>query len=663
MRQAMSSFDGSNSTEAPSGDGAAAVPAADEEEVILPSDTEMIVDPSSIQGLADANGSAKKEEAYPSGDLVYKRKGGWESFVVKCRMLIAWPWQRVKNGSVLKLKLTGQVREQYQSRFMQGLSLPQICENLIKAAHDPRISGVILQVEPLSCGWAKIEEIRRHIEYYKESGKPLVGYMPVGGEKEYYLACACKELYAPPGAYISLLGLKVQAQFLGGVLEKVGVEPQVQRIGKYKSAGDQLSRKDMSEANREMLTALLDDIYANFLQKISSSTGKSAADVEALLDKGIYSMEKLKEGGWITDIKYADEIEEMLKKRIGAKEDKPLRTVDYRKYSRVKLWTLALSGGGDCIAVIRAAGGISRQQGSGLAAAGEGIASDTFIEKIRLVRESKQFKAVVLRIDSPGGDALASDLMWREIKLLAEKKPVVASMADVAASGGYYMAMAAGVIVAESLTLTGSIGVVTVKFNLGELYQRVGFAKEIISRGKYAELDADQRAFRPEEEAWFAESAMNAYKSFRDKAALSRSMKIETMENVAQGRVWTGVSAVSQGLVDTIGGFSKAVAIAKQKAGIPDDKQVSLVELSRRQPSPLSLLQGGASFISLVNEFFQTEMGSQILDTLVRGVRASNDISALSSSGVQARIDPISIDGLGTELVEKIRNKETTTGS
>ncbi|KAG0619939.1 hypothetical protein M758_4G177100 [Ceratodon purpureus] len=598
------------------------------------------------------NGSSRAQ-VYPSGDLVYKKKEGWESFVLQCRMLVALPWQRVKKGSVLTIKLSGEIPEQYQGRFMQGLSLPQICENLVKAANDPRVAGVFLSIEPLSCGWGKLDEIRRHMEYYKQSGKFLVGYMAVGGEKEYYLASLCPELYCPPGAYISITGLKVQGQFLGGVLEKVGVEPQVQRFGKYKSLGDQLQRKDMSEPNREMLTALLDDIYGNFIEQVSLAKGKTKDDVEALFEAGIYKVDDLKKGGWITDIKYADEIEEMLKKRTEAKMDKPLQTVPYKKYSRVSKWTLGLDGGNNRIAVIRAAGGISRTAGGGLpGSSGEGIASDTFIEKIRLVREAKQFKAVIIRIDSGGGDALASDLMWREIKLLAEKKPVIASMADVAASGGYYMAMAAGVILAEPLTLTGSIGVVSAKFNLARLYERVGFAKEYISRGKYAELDADQRPFRPEEEAFFKESAMNSYTSFRNKAAESRSMAIEKMEEVAQGRVWTGKAALEHGLVDTLGGISKAIAIAKQKAGIPEDQEVSLIELSRRQGSPLALLRGGASALTFLFQFSQSELGSQMLNSLLKGAPLAGSIS----SGIQARMDVISVDGVGTESVESVSN-------
>ncbi|KAM3380878.1 serine protease SPPA, chloroplastic isoform X1 [Capsicum galapagoense] len=582
--------------------------------------------------VAEINGddSATKEDQYPSGEFEFEEYGAWKSLIVKFKMLFAFPWERVRKGSVLTMKLRGQISDQLQSRFSSGLSLPQICENLMKAAYDPRISGVYLHIEPLGCGWGKVEEIRRHILDFRKSGKFIVGYAPACGEKEYYIGCACQELYAPPSAYFALYGLTVQASFLGGVFEKVGIEPQVQRIGKYKSAGDQLMRKSISDENREMLTALLDNIYGNWLEKVALTKGKKKEDIEQFVNDGVYQVERLKEESWITDIKYDDEVMSMLKERLGIPEDKKLPEVDYRKYSKVRRWTLGLAGYKDQIAVIRASGGISRTR-SPFSSPSSGIIAEKLIEKIRSVRESKRYKAVVLRIDSPGGDALASDLMWREIRLLAESKPVIASMADVAASGGYYMAMAAQAIVAENLTLTGSIGVVTGKFNLGNLYEKIGFNKETISRGKYAELTAaEQRPFRPEEAELFAKSAQHAYTQFRNKAALSRSMTVHKMEEVAQGRVWSGKDALSRGLVDAVGGLSRAVAIAKQKANIPQERQVSVVELSRPSASLPEVLSGiGSSLIG----------ADRTLKELL------NDVA--SSDGIQARMDGVMFEKLG----------------
>ncbi|KAK7354355.1 hypothetical protein VNO80_19815 [Phaseolus coccineus] len=564
------------------------------------------------------------DEDYPSGEFDFKPVTGWSSFLVKLKMLVAFPWERVRKGSVLTMKLRGQISDQVKSRFSPGLSLPQICENFLKAAYDPRISGIYLHIDSLNCGWGKVEEIRRHILDFKKSGKFILAYVPLCQEKEYYLACACDEIYSPPSAYFSLFGLTVQASFLRGILDNIGIEPQVERIGKYKSAGDQLARRTMSEENCEMLTALLDNIYTNWLDKVSSSNGKSREDIEKLINEGVYRVDKLKEEGLISNIIYDDEIITMLKERLGVKLDKDLPMVDYRKYSRVRKWTVGISGGRELIAIIRASGSISRVE-SQLSVSSSGITAEKFIEKIRTVRESKKFKAAIIRIDSPGGDALASDLMWREIRLLAAKKPVVASMSDVAASGGYYMAMGADAIVAESLTLTGSIGVVTGKFNLGKLYEKIGFNKEIISRGRYAELlAAEQRPFRPDEAELFAKSARHAYKQFRDKAALSRSMTVEKMEEVAQGRVWTGNDAASHGLVDAIGGLSRAIAIAKVKANIPQDSQVTLVEISRSSPSLPEILLGVGS--SLVG-------ADRMVKELLQGMTFSD--------GVQARMDGI----------------------
>ncbi|KAF8407914.1 hypothetical protein HHK36_007052 [Tetracentron sinense] len=640
------------------------------------------------RSLDDHRGVRKPNGDYPSGEFEFKEISGLKKFFVKLRMLFAFPPERVLKGSVLSMKLGGQISDQLKSRFSIGLSLPQICENLIKAAHDPRISGIYLQIEPLKCGWGKVDEIRRHILNFRKSGKFIVGYVPYCREKEYYLSCACEELYAPPSASFALYGLTVQASFVGGVLEKVGIDPQVQQIGKYKSIGEQLTRKNMSKENCEMLTALLDSIYGNWLDKVSSTKGKRREEIENFINEGVYRVERLKEEGWITDIRYDDEVISLLKKRLGLEEREDLPTIDYWKYSRVRNWTLGLSGGKDKIALIRASGSISRVR-SPLSVPSSGIIAEKFIEKIRSVRgearikvhqvsftgisqvssspmggnsrplllcwkdlrrlregegevedrygqslledellsaivESERYKAVIIRIDSPGGDALASDLIWREIKLLAASKPVIASMSDVAASGGYYMAMAAGTIVAENLTLTGSIGVVTGKFNLGKLYEKIGFNKEILSRGKYAELTAaEHRPLRPDEAELFAKTAQHAYQQFRYKAAYSRSMTVDQIEEVAQGRVWTGRDAVSRGLVDAIGGISRAVAIAKQKANIPQDRQVTLVELSR--PSPTL-----------------PEVISRVENTLVAMDRTLKELQDLSlSDGVQARMDGI----------------------
>ncbi|KAG6411146.1 hypothetical protein SASPL_129220 [Salvia splendens] len=577
------------------------------------------------------NGSAYDDGKYPTGDFVYRPRTAWEDFMVKTRLFFALPWRRFQSGSVLKLVLRGEITDQLRS-FSRALSLPQICGNFEKAAYDPRVAGIYLHIDNLSCGWGKLDEIRRHILDFKKSGKFIIGYVPTCGVKEYYIGSACEELYAPPNAYVGLYGFLVQASFLSGesvtlgVFEKIGVEPQVERVGKYKSAGDQLTRKSMSDENREMLASLLDNIYRNWLEKISLAKGKQKEDIENFINEGAHQVEGMKKEGLITDIKYDDEVMDLLRTRLGIPHTKLLPTVGYRKYCNVRRSTLGLTGSKDLIAIIRASGSISRTPGR-FNAPSSRIIAEQFIQKIRRVKVSKKYKAVIIRIDSPGGDALASDLMWREIKLLAAAKPVIASMSDVAASGGYYMAMAANAIVAEKLTLTGSIGVVTGKFNLGKLYEYIGYNKEIISRGKYAEIfAAEHRPFRADEAELFSKRAHDMYKQFRDKAASSRSMTVDKMEQAAQGRVWVGEDAASLGLVDAIGGLSRAIAIAKQKANIPLERQVTVVELSQ-PPSPLEMLSG---------------MG----DTFVEANEAVKDLihEMESSDAIQARMDGILVE-------------------
>ncbi|KAG6484986.1 hypothetical protein ZIOFF_053512 [Zingiber officinale] len=427
---------------------------------------------------------------YPTGEFEMKELGWWKRLGVQLRLFFALPWERIEKGSVLKMQLRGKISDQLWTRFSSGLSLPQICDCFLKAAYDPRISGIYLHIEPLDCGWGKLDEIRRHILNFKKSGKFIVSYVPVCREKEYYIACACGELYVPPSAYVGLYGLALQTTFVGGVLEKAGVDPEVHRIGPYKSVGEQLTHKSMSKEVREMFSSLLDRIYENWLETISLSQGKRREEIENFLNSGVYQVEKLKEEGWITNIMYDDEastlfkatsatnmslkvteltspevmcsgqikfslkkdsivhlnsapqnstpiprsiasthsiVLSMLKERLGQKHKKKLLLVGYSKYVRVRKSTLGLDGGKEAIAIIRASGAITRARNP-FSFASSGIIAEQLIEKIRSVRESNKFKAVILRIDSPGGDALASDLQrWWLLNPVSHKSPHVAA--------------------------------------------------------------------------------------------------------------------------------------------------------------------------------------------------------------------------------------------
>ena len=523
-------------------------------------------------------------------DVPFVAPSGAEAFWTKLKLAFALPWRRFKGESVLVLKVGGSLSDKQLPRFgAKGQSLPELAMALRKAALDPRVVGVAVKVEPLSVGWAKLQELSAHLDHFRASGKFSMSYLELGGEKEYYLASACDEVYVPESASLSLRGLSVSGSFLREAFEKAGVEPEVRRIGKYKSAGDQLLRRDMSEPQREQLTALLDDIFAEFVSRVAARRGKTEAEVLELIDRGEYDMAALAREGWVTGLRYETDVEDLLKGRTGGKEDQ-VRQVGYKKYRKVSPTAFGIGAGKKAVAVVRASGGITNGSASD-----QGITAKKVIGQLRRLRKDPRVAAVVLRVDSPGGDALASDLMWDEIRRMSKEKPIVASMADTAASGGYYMAMGCERIVAEPLTITGSVGVVTGKFNLEGLYGKIGLAKEVISRGKYAQVLSDNRALSDAEAELFDRQARFAYESFRNKAAASRGKTDEDMEEVAQGRVWTGRAALGIGLVDGLGGVARAVEVAKALAGIEDGERVRVLEVSKAEASPLQLLQGGAA--------------------------------------------------------------------
>lgn len=561
----------------------------------------------------------EEKKPLPEGLLSYTEPTGSDRFWTSLKLCFALPWRRFKKDSVLVFKLEGEVSDQSRGRFDKGLSLPSICSALEKAALDPRVKGIAVEIGPLSCGWAKAQEVRRYLSHFRSSGKFSICFMKQGGEKEYYLASAIQEVFIPPSASLSLRGFSVSGGFLRGVLDKIGVEPQVKRIGDYKSAGDQILRTNMSQYQELQLQEILDDIYDEFCTSVAQSRGKTVDEVKAMLDQGIFDNKVFLEGGWVDGLRYEDEVIADLKTRTNPPDadqskvqEQELKKVALSKYRWVNPSAFALTGKKK-IAVLRTSGAIVSKSSTGGA-----ITPDGLIPQLRSLAKNKAVSAVVLRVDSPGGDALASDLMWREIQKLSEKKPVVASMGDVAASGGYYLSMGAKTIVADSLTLTGSIGVVTGKFSLSELYQKIGYSKKILSRGRYAEiLAADNRSFTGDENALFDRAAIHAYESFRNKAAASRGMSEEKMQEVAQGRVWTGKDALDKGLIDAIGGVNRAVAIAKQLAGIQESEKVTVLEFGRVQQSPLALLSSGASLSSLLAS--------------VVGIEAANILSLLQS--------------------------------
>lgn len=501
-----------------------------------------------------------------------------------------------KSRMVLAARIGGSLAEEIPVWTLPSLdvsyaSLPTVLKGLRLAAHDPCVAHLHVRVDMVQCGWGKALEIRRHLEYFSQSGKPMTVYMERGTEKEYFMTCGLRncQVFLPPEGDLVLRGFRAHGMFVRGLLENIGVEPQVERIGKFKFAGDQLNRKDMSMEQKHVLENLISQVQEMWVQCVAKSKNMSENDVLGLVDRGMHATAEYAAAGLISGVKYEEDIFDDIgtafsSRKTKAKSDKqsissPLRIVKLSKYVK-KTTEKQLSIEGDKkIGIIRTAGTITSGKNGRQPLVGKTVGSETFLKELEKAGKDKSIKAVVIRIDSPGGAALASDVMYNGVLRLAQKKPVIASMADLGASGGYYIAMAANYIVAESMTLTGSIGVVSASMSLEELYRKIGLGKETVSRGRYAEVGIETRRFTRDEAEYFRRSAERMYESFVRKAAERRGMTLESMEEVAQGRVWSGREAVTRGLIDELGGFWHAVNIGKQKAGIAETDYVKIVDV------------------------------------------------------------------------------------
>jgi len=490
-----------------------------------------------------SSSSSSNAKDYPTGDFNFEPITGFNKFLVKLKTILALPSEFVPHGSVLKIDLQGRISDQLSRTLCDPnvLSLPQICDNFLKAAYDPRISAVYLCIHSLNCGWAKLDEIRRQISNFRKSGKMVVAYVPSILPKEYYIACACDEIFAPPGVGDEIYTPPYDCVGFG--FHNLSYRSFVCCLydNPYKNLYDFAGDNDY-----QALTPFLDNIYSNWLDKVSSSRGKKREEVENFINEGVYQVDKLREQGFISSLVYDDEVITLLKERLGVKS---LPMVSFRKYSKVRKWTVGIAEANDLIAIIRSSEAMR-----------SGIVTNNFIKKIDMVKASKKFKAAIIRIDSLGGDVHASYSMWEAIDSLASKKPVIASLSDVATSAGYYMAIGAGTIVAENLTLTGSIrGTFSQNFNLDNCYENI-----------YFEDDTEMCPFTPYD--------VDIYDA---PPSISMTLaRIHKMKKVEHGRIWTGKDAASHGLVDAIGGISCAIAIAKSKANIPQNRQVTVVELS-----------------------------------------------------------------------------------
>ena len=492
--------------------------------------------------------------------------------------------------------------EQYRTRFRTGQHFLEIeakeLDQLQRAKEDKTIDGVMLRLGMAGYSMGRVQEMRDSILDFRSSGKKVICYIELAGDKEYYLAAACDKIMLNHAGYLSLDGLRSEVSFYKGILHKLGIEADLYHIGKYKSASEMFTREDMSDAHRESLDSLLDDLYEQMISGIAEGRGMSSSQVAKKIDEGPYIAKEAIEAGLVDDLVYEDQLEEIAEQTFGKKKEK-LTGKQYgsRKYHRYD-WDTEPK-----LAVIYATGTIA--PGKSLFADGNFsflpipriMGSDTITSAIRKAREDSSIKAIVLRIDSGGGSVFASDLIWREVMLTKGEKPLIVSMGGVAASGGYYIACPADVIVAEPGTVTGSIGVLAGKFNLRGLYDKFGIKKEIFKRGKNSDIFTLYSGFTDEQREIVSRQIRKAYDDFIHKVAQGRNMTEDTVEPIAQGRVWTGKQAKDNGLVDELGSLQLAISIAKAKAGLKPGEDADIVTFPKRISLWLRFLLGEVSFL------------------------------------------------------------------
>jgi protease IV len=511
---------------------------------------------------------------------------------------------RVASSSTLVLRPGGEIFEIVPDDVFQLVSrseartLRGYVETLRKAKLDRRVSAVLLAPRALSSPfWAKVQELREAVVDFKTSGKPVYAFLEYAGDREYYLATAADKVFLLPTATLDLTGVATYEVFLRGTLDWVGAVPDLLHIGDYKTAINVFTEKTFTPAHKEMSASLNRDQFDQLVRALADGRRKSEGEIRSAIDDGPLLPEDALRLGLVDDLAYEDELDDLVDS-VGAPGT--LKLVESDDYAFVPWDSLGVRRRSR-IAVLNAIGAITLGRSGYDPINGPVLGSDSLVEHIRQIRDDSSIRAIVLRIDSPGGASTASDVIWRELMITKgdeHKRPIIVSMSDLAASGGYYIAMAGDVLVAQPGTLTGSIGIYSGKFVTGGVFDKVGANVEATSDGRHAQMYSPDRRFTDEERAKVVEGMQAFYDQFVEKVAEARHTTPEKIDQVAQGRVWTGHQARQVGLVDQLGGLQVAIAVAKQRARIPAEEEVDIVVYPPRR-----------SFYDVISEGLQTPAG------------------------------------------------------
>jgi protease IV len=491
--------------------------------------------------------------------------------------------KRGKRRRILQVRLEDEVvevRSELPLARSSKVDLRRTTRAIRRAAHDRRVGGLMLLVAHPQIGWAKAAGLARAVRDFRACGKPVVGFLEGAGNLDFALACACGSLVMHPGASLDLVGLQAETFFFKDLLERMGIEAELEAVGEYKSAGEPFLRREMSPAHREALESLLIDLSQQMVGDIAEARGLAPERVKEILEGGPYLAEEARALRLVDHVDREDACERILRDELGSE----VVVLPEARYASGEGWLKRLlTFRRQQIAVLYAVGVIASGEHRRRGPSPRVVSSRGLRDLLERVRESRRVKAVVIRVESPGGAAVASDVIWREIARTREKKPVVISMGDVAASGGYYIATAADAILAESSTLTGSIGILGGKLVARRLLDKLGVQRETIALSGRAGFRSPTRSFSPAERERVRDHLRFFYeKMFLPRVAEGRRLSLDKVQAVAGGRVWTGRQGMERGLVDELGDLEAAIQVARTKAHIAEDQKVRVVSYAKR---------------------------------------------------------------------------------
>jgi protease-4 len=500
----------------------------------------------------------------------------------------------IKNNSILALNLDKPIKDRKPTmpfinlKFLafkpeSFIGLNELLDNIEKAGSDPKIEGIYLDLSSIQAGVGTIEEIRNALLVFKESGKFIISYSDFYLQPSYYLASVADKIYMNPEGMLYLKGLRVEILFFKGIFDKLGIEPQIVRHGKFKSAVEPFIEKSMSDENRLQIKAYMGSIWKHMVNNISGQRNISPETINRLADKlDLWNSQKAINENLIDSLLYKDEVFEILKHKTGLAGKKKPNLITFSDYIKVPKQRKQKSLIRQKIAVIYAQGDIVPGEGDL-----DEVGADKFVKAISEARQDSTIKAIVLRVNSPGGYSLAAELIWREIDLARQIKPVIASMGDLAASGGYYILSPADTIVANPLTLTGSIGVFGIWWSGRDLFnKKLGIFTDVEKTNSYSDFGSAFRPFTSYEKAIVQNSVDKTYNTFINHVSQGRRLSCEEVDKIGEGRVWSGINGKDIGLVDVFGGLKDAIRIAAKKANLDIYR---IIELPK-QEDPIEIL-------------------------------------------------------------------------